>query len=83
MHKIMIIEDDPTIRDELALLLDNEGYCSVAVTDFRGIPDQARQISPDLILLDVGLPGQDGLALCATTWSSSPAGIPGRTRCGA
>lgn len=65
MHKIMIIEDDPTIRDELALLLDNEGYCSVAVTDFTGIPDQARQISPDLILLDVGLPGQDGFALCA------------------
>ena len=65
MHKIMIIEDDPTIRDELALLLDNEGYCSVAVTDFADIAEQAAQIAPDLILLDIGLPGQDGFILCA------------------
>ena len=65
MHKIMIIEDDPTIRDELSLLLDNEGYCSVAVTDFADIAEQAAQIAPDLILLDIGLPGQDGFILCA------------------
>ncbi len=65
MHKIMIIEDDPTIRDELSLLLNNEGYCSVAVTDFADIAEQAAQIAPDLILLDIGLPGQDGFILCA------------------
>lgn len=61
----MIIEDDPMIREELALLLENEGYCSVKVTDFTDIAEQARRIMPDLVLLDIGLPGQDGFILCA------------------
>lgn len=33
MQKVMIVEDDGTIRDELALLLANEGYCPAVVTD--------------------------------------------------
>ena len=65
MQKIMIIEDDPTIRDELAMLLENEGYKSVSVTDFNGVINQAEQERPNLILLDIGLPGQDGFSLCA------------------
>ena len=65
MQKIMIIEDDPVIRDELALLLENEGFNSVSGTDFNSILEQAVQERPDLILLDIGLPGQDGFSLCA------------------
>lgn len=65
MQRIMIIEDDPAIRDELVLLLRNEGYKSYPVIDFNSIPDQAVQERPDLILLDIGLPGQDGFSLCA------------------
>ena len=65
MQKIMIIEDDPAIRDELTFLLGNEGYRSLPVTDFDNIPDQAIQEHPDLILLDIGLPGQDGFSLCS------------------
>ena len=65
MQKIMIIEDDPAIRDELALILENEGYTSLPVTDFDGIPEQAMRERPDLILLDIGLPGRDGFSLCA------------------
>ncbi len=65
MQKIMIIEDDPAIREELALILENEGYTSLPVTDFDGIPEQAMRERPDLILLDIGLPGRDGFSLCA------------------
>ena len=65
MQKILIIEDDPAIRDELALLLTNEGYQTAAVTEFAGVPGQIQQAAPDLILLDLNLPGRDGLALCA------------------
>ena len=65
MQKIMIIEDDPAIRDELALLLGNEGYQVMPVTEFAGVPDQVRRAGPDLILLDLGLPGRDGFSLCA------------------
>ena len=64
MQKIMIIEDDPAIRDELALLLDNEGYEPLPVTDFDSVTDQAAREHPDLILLDIGLPKQDGFLLC-------------------
>ena len=65
MQKIMIIEDDPAVREELALLLENEGYRPIPVADFNSIPDQAAKERPDLILLDIGLPGQDGFSLCA------------------
>lgn len=65
MQKIMIIEDDQTIRDELSLLLGNEGYSVIPITDFTEITRQIKEHMPDLILLDLGLPGRDGLTLCA------------------
>lgn len=64
MQKIMIIEDDEVIREELSLLLRNEGYVPFAVYDFGGVADQVCQLEPDLILLDLGLPGRDGFLLC-------------------
>lgn len=66
MPKIMIIEDDPAIWEELALLLENEGYIPLVITDYTDIPEQAAQNCPDLILLDIGLPGRDGFSLCAS-----------------
>ena len=65
MQKIMIVEDDPAIREELALLLKNEGYTPLVMTEFTDIPGQAVRERPDLILLDIGLPGKDGFSLCA------------------
>ena len=61
----MIVEDDVSIRDELTLLLENEGYRPLPIRDFTDIAAQVTADSPDLILLDIGLPGQDGLSLCA------------------
>ncbi len=75
MQKIMIIEDDPAIREELALLLENEGYAPLAVTAFTEIPEQAAQGRPDLILLDIGLPGRDGFSLCAALRKATPAPV--------
>lgn len=65
MTKIIIVEDDSAIREELSLLLANEGYQIAAVTDFTDVARQVSDFSPDLILLDLGLPGRDGMALCA------------------
>ena len=64
MQKIMVIEDDTAIQEELALLLENEGYMPLVVTNFTDIPGQAVLERPDLILLDIGLPGRDGFSLC-------------------
>ncbi|MDL2300037.1 response regulator transcription factor [Clostridiaceae bacterium OttesenSCG-928-D20] len=65
MTKIMIIEDEPSVRDELALLLGNEGYAALPIAEFDGVAMQILSAKPDLILLDLGLPGRDGFALCA------------------
>ena len=65
MSKIVIVEDDPVIREELALLLGNEGYQAAAVSSFSDISQQIQEAAPDLILLDLGLPGRDGTSLCA------------------
>ncbi len=65
MPDIMIVEDDPAIREELGLLLVNEGYQVTAVTHFADVSGQVQRAAPDLVLLDLGLPGRDGLALCA------------------
>ena len=75
MTQIMIIEDDQAIRDELALLLENEGYQPIPVTDFDSVPVQAAQAYPDLILLDINLPGRDGFTLCAALRKAVPAPV--------
>lgn len=64
MQKIMIIEDDPMTRDELTLLLKNESYQPIPVTDFTDVLNQVITYSPDLILMDIGLPDKSGLSLC-------------------
>ncbi|MCI8616225.1 MAG: response regulator transcription factor [Lachnospiraceae bacterium] len=75
MPKIMIIEDEPAIREELALLLENEGYTPLVVTKFTDVPSQAAQERPYLILLDIGLPGKDGFSLCASLRKAVPAPV--------
>lgn len=74
MQKIMIIEDEPSVREELAILLNNEGYQALVINDFVNIPEQAADSGPDLILLDLGLPGRDGFSLCADIHSKT--GVP-------
>lgn len=69
--KILLIEDDPLIREELQLLLSNAGYTVNAITDFSDPLEQVRSFSPDLILLDINLPGQDGYTLCTSIRSFS------------
>ena len=71
MNRILIIEDDALIQEELATLLSNQGYTASCVTDFRDVTRQVREISPDLILLDISLPGQDGYQLCTAIRSFS------------
>ena len=75
MQKIMIVEDDQAIREELALLLENEGYAPIVGEDFSTILEQAGRECPDLVLLDVGLPGRDGFSLCANLRKSVKAPV--------
>lgn len=71
MDRILIIEDEELVRDELKMLLKNTGFAVDCVVDFSNMQDQIKEISPDLILLDINLPGQDGYSLCASIRSFS------------
>lgn len=64
-EKIMIIEDDSTIQEQLKDLLTGNGYEVEAVTDFRDVPAQVRAFMPHLVLLDIKLPGTDGFSICS------------------
>lgn len=64
MFKIMIVEDEKSIRDELTVLLHNAMYEVVEVTDFTNVVNTFKCEKADLILLDVNLPETSGLKIC-------------------
>lgn len=64
MTKILIVEDEATVRDTLALNLNAEGYEVVTAADGEAGLAEAREKEFDLIVLDVMLPKLDGLSLC-------------------
>lgn len=60
MEKILIVEDDETLRDELSNLLSNSGYEVLVLTDFKNSKEEIIKLSPDLILLDINIPYLNG-----------------------
>ena len=63
-EKIMVVEDDPAIQRSLSALLGQEGYDVVVTADGAEAVQLATAETPDLILLDVVLPGLNGLQVC-------------------
>lgn len=61
---VLIVEDEPALRELLSLVLRRAGYRVEAVADGPAALDWIRDRKPDLILLDVMLPGMDGFAVC-------------------
>ena len=64
-RKILIVDDDPILVDTLKeqLSMHEEFDIELAMTAREGL-EKARELSPDLVLLDVGLPDQDGREVC-------------------
>src|SRR5262245_32982265 len=60
MAKILLVEDNEESRDGLARRLQRRGYEVVLAYDGRQGVDLARSAAPDLILMDINLPGLDG-----------------------
>lgn len=64
MSKIYVIEDDEGIRVELVRMLEREGFEVEACEDFSRAAEFALAAAPDLVLLDLTLPGTDGQLVC-------------------
>ena len=63
-EKILIVEDEKALQDTLAYSLKREGYETDIAGDGNSAIEKAREIHPDLILLDIMLPGKDGFEVC-------------------
>ena len=61
--KILIIEDDFELSNELKILLDNNGYHGIILQDLQNALENIIKINPDLILLDIKLPYLNGQQL--------------------
>ncbi len=64
MPNILVVEDDTSLREALAYNLKREDYAVQAVGDGRIALEIARKTRPDLMLLDLMLPGLDGFEVC-------------------
>ena len=66
MKKILIIEDDESVRSELKELLSNAGYEALALEDYTNMLEDILMIRPDLVLLDINIPYMNGEVLLKT-----------------
>lgn len=64
MAKILIIEDEVKLRQELEVYLNNNGYQTEVVESFENTLEQMKNFNGDLILLDINLPNISGQFLC-------------------
>jgi twitching motility two-component system response regulator PilG len=61
---VMVIDDSPTIRKAVSIGLEAEGYHVVTAVDGLDALRKLEESQPDLILLDITMPGMDGYKLC-------------------
>jgi DNA-binding response OmpR family regulator len=65
MRKALVVEDDPDIVELVSLYLSKDGWAVDAVSDGRQALEKVRSAPYELVVLDLQLPGVDGLAVCA------------------
>ena len=71
MFTIMIIDDNVQLQNEIGNLLIVNGYGVLKPKDFNNIPKIIKEDNPDLILLDINLPNDDGFKICTEIRSFS------------
>ena len=64
MARIMVVEDDVYMREELTDLLRKSGYETASLFDFENAIPKITEYSPDLVLLDINLPFHSGFEIC-------------------
>lgn len=69
--KILVVDDDPAIAEMLTMVLEREGFETVVVGDGIEAVNAAQRENPDLMLLDLMLPGMGGVDVCRTVRETS------------
>jgi DNA-binding response OmpR family regulator len=64
MQTILVIDDDESLRDTIGVMLEQEGFRAVLAADGRTGFDRAVTQKPDLMLVDLRLPGMSGIEIC-------------------
>ncbi len=75
VQNILIVEDEPRLRGLLVDYLRAAGFAVQEHNDGRGVVERVQAERPDLVLLDLMLPGGDGLDICRTLRSTVPVPI--------
>jgi two-component system, OmpR family, response regulator MprA len=63
-HTVLVVEDDAAVRESLVRALGQDGYAVETAADGHQALSAVAAKEPDVVVLDVGLPGIDGLAVC-------------------
>jgi DNA-binding response OmpR family regulator len=73
--RVLVVDDDPTVSEVVARYLERDGYAVETVADGRSALDRALAEPPDLVILDLMLPGIDGLEVCRRLRALAPVPI--------
>ncbi len=73
--RVLVVDDDPTVSEVVARYLERDGYAVETVADGRTALDRALADPPDLVVLDLMLPGIDGLEVCRRLRALAPVPI--------
>ena len=74
MKTVLVVDDEAIVREVVVRYLEREGYRTLEAGDGDAARDALARTSPDLVVLDVMLPGTDGLELCR--WIRSTSQLP-------
>ena len=75
-RRVMVIDDDPTLTDVVDRYLTREGFSVAVEADGQRGLDQVQREPPDLVVLDVMLPGIDGLEVCRRLRAGTKPRVP-------
>jgi len=74
MGTVLVVDDEPVVRDVVVRYLEQEGYRTLQAGDGDSARDLIERETPSLVVLDLMLPGTDGLALCG--WIRARSQLP-------
>ena len=73
---VMVVDDEPDIRDLVREILEDEGYAVVVAEDVKTAREAIQERVPDLVLLDIWMPEQDGVSLLKEWCDQGPLKFP-------